>query len=112
MAGQRDLDVVLWGATGWVGRRIAQHLASRYGSGGGLRWALAGRNERKLESVRSALDPGAPDAEIILADSHDAASLNAMVERARVVCSTVGPFAPAQPCLVACGRRCNRDGHC
>jgi short subunit dehydrogenase-like uncharacterized protein len=93
MIDMREFDIVVWGATGWVGQRVAQHLASRYGSAGPVRWAMAGRNEGKLESVRSAFGPPAPDVDILLADSHDRASLRALVERTRVVCSTVGPFA-------------------
>lgn len=93
MVDQREFDIVVWGATGWVGRRVTQHLATRYGSDGPLRWAMAGRNEEKLESVRAALDPPAPEVAILLADSHDRASLTALVKRTRVVCSTVGPFA-------------------
>jgi short subunit dehydrogenase-like uncharacterized protein len=101
MIDQREFDIVIWGATGWVGRRVAQHLASRYGSAGPLRWAMAGRNQAKLEAIRSALDPPAPDVDILLAESHDPASLRALVERTRVVCSTVGPFAKYGSELVA-----------
>lgn len=105
MANQREFDIVVWGATGWVGRRVAQHMASRYGNAGQLRWAVAGRNQDKLHSVRSAFDPPAPDVDILLAESHDRASLRALVQRTRVVCSTVGPFAKYGSELVeACAR--------
>jgi short subunit dehydrogenase-like uncharacterized protein len=105
MKGQSEFDIVVWGATGWVGRRVVQHMASRYGCGGEFRWAMAGRNERKLRGIRSALDPPAEDVPIVIADSHDRASLGAMVDRARVVCSTVGPYAKYGSQLVeACAR--------
>jgi short subunit dehydrogenase-like uncharacterized protein len=88
-----DFDIVLWGSTGATGRRVAHHLASRCASEGDLRWALAGRNQAKIESVRAKLGATAADVPIIIGDSHDAASLDALVARTKVVCSTVGPYA-------------------
>ena len=93
MAGNCEFDIVLWGATGFVGRLAARHLASRYGSGGDLRWAIGGRNQAKLESLRSELGSAATDIPIVIGDSHDLASLEALVARAKMVCSTVGPYA-------------------
>ena len=77
---QRDLDIVLLGATGFTGALTAEYLAEHAPSG--LRWALAGRNRSKLEAVRdklAALDPALADLELIEADSADRASLDAMV---------------------------------
>lgn len=88
-----EFDIVVWGATGSTGRRVAHHLASRTQGRGDLRWALGGRNQAKLESVRSGLGPGAAEVPIVIADSHDVASLEALVGRTRVVCSVVGPYA-------------------
>ena len=102
----RDFDIIIWGATGFLGRRVAHHLASRLGSGSDLRWALGGRNQIKLELVRSELGPEAKDIPIITGDSHDVASLEALVAKTNVVCSTVGPYAKYGSELVnACARR-------
>ena len=88
-----EFDIVIWGASGFVGRRVVHHMAARYGSGGDLRWAIGGRNQAKLESVRSELGSAGTDIPILIGDSHDVASLEALVTRTKVVCSTVGPYA-------------------
>ena len=88
-----EFDIVVWGATGFTGRLAAGKLAARVGSGSKLRWAIGGRNKAKLEAVRAGLGSAAEDVPIIIADSHDAASLEALVARTNVVCSTVGPYA-------------------
>ena len=93
MERDHEFDIVVWGATGSTGRRVAHHLAARTQNGGDLRWALGGRSQAKLESVRSGLGPGAAEIPIVIADSHDIASLEALVARTRVVCSVVGPYA-------------------
>ncbi|AKU94446.1 hypothetical protein AKJ09_01110 [Labilithrix luteola] len=92
---KRDFDVVLFGATGFTGQLVAEYLA-RAPTRSRLRWALAGRNEAKLESVRkrlAALEPALADLPIFLADAMDQASLDALVPRTSVIISTVGPFA-------------------
>ncbi len=93
MQDQRELDVVLMGATGFTGRLVAEHLLHRHGVGGELKWALAGRNLEKLEAIRANLGSAASDLPLIVADSHNSESLDAMAERTRVVCTTVGPYA-------------------
>ena len=97
----RDFDVVVWGATGFTGRLVAEYLLERYGCGGGLRWAMAGRNEEKLKKVRDGLGAEAARIPLIQADSHDPESLLNMVRGTSVVCSTVGPFARHGSELVA-----------
>ena len=92
--GSRRFDVVLWGATGFTGELVAEYLAKTYGGGQKLRWALAGRSKEKLEKVRStlaAIDPTASTLPILLGDSADRASLDAIARDTRVVVSTVGP---------------------
>ena len=64
----RDFDIVLFGATGFTGQLTADYLARH--APAGLRWALAGRNQAKLEAVRDTL--GLPDLELLRADSTDA----------------------------------------
>ncbi len=97
----RDLDLIVWGASGFTGRLVAEYLLDQYGIGGELRWAMAGRNQAKLETVRKGLGKGSGAVPILLADSHDPDSLNALVNQTRVICSTVGPFAKYGSELVA-----------
>ena len=87
----RSYDVILWGATGFTGRLVLEYLLKHYGSTRELRWAIAGRNQAKLQDIRQQLK--APGLQIILADSQDKPSLDAMVCQTRVICSTVGPYA-------------------
>jgi short subunit dehydrogenase-like uncharacterized protein len=92
----RSLDVLVWGATGFTGKLVAEFLLRTYGVDGRLRWALGGRNREKLEKVRAGLeviDPRARNLAIVLGDSADRASLDAMVRGTRVVVTTVGPYA-------------------
>ena len=96
----RDFDIVLWGATGAVGRRAAYHLAGRIGESG-LRWAIGGRNRDKLRAVGAALPPTDPPAAVLVGDSHDPAFMDLLAARSRVIASTVGPFALYGSDLVA-----------
>ncbi|KNX37559.1 saccharopine dehydrogenase family protein [Luteipulveratus halotolerans] len=99
----RDLDVVLYGATGFVGRLTAMHLAKAAPEG--TRIGLAGRTAAKLEKVRSELGPRAADWPLVIADATDEASLKALAERAKVVITTVGPYAAyGLPLVEACAR--------
>ncbi len=85
----RDFDIVIYGATGFTGRLVAEYLAEAYPTG--VRWAMAGRSLSKLQEVRDLI--GAPaDITLVTADADDPASLRAMAERATVVVSTVGPY--------------------
>jgi len=93
MGKSRRLDLVLFGATGFVGRQAVAYLAQHAGD---LRWALAGRSADKLEAVRGSVDAG-----IVVADANDAAALKSLAEQARVVLSTAGPFALYGSKLVA-----------
>jgi short subunit dehydrogenase-like uncharacterized protein len=101
---ERDLDIVLLGATGFTGALTAHYLAEHGPSG--LRWALAGRSRSKLESVRDGLattDAALADLELIEADSGDRASLDALARRTKVVITTVGPYLQlGEPLVAAC----------
>ena len=92
-----DLDVVVFGATGYVGALVAKHLAERAPEG--ARIGLAGRSKEKLEQVRDGLDR---DWSLLVVDAQDPAEL---VDSARVVCTTVGPYARyGKPLVEACAR--------
>src|SRR3979409_2236443 len=84
-------DIVVYGATGFTGQLVAEYLAAHYTGKDDPTWAMAGRSQEKLGSVRDAI--GAPaDTALIVADASDPASLKAMVDQTKSVISTVGPY--------------------
>lgn len=98
-----DLDVVVFGATGFTGRLVAEHLATR--GDDALRWGIAGRDAEKLATVAAALDvpDGTRPVPTIVADASDPAALRRLVTSAAVVVSTVGPYAEhGGPLVAAC----------
>ncbi|MCF1597798.1 saccharopine dehydrogenase family protein [Streptomyces muensis] len=94
----RPYDVVLFGATGFVGILTAEYLAAQAPEG--LRWAIAGRSRQKLERLRDRL-PGGAKVGILEADVSDPASMRRLAENARVVATTVGPYVTYGEDLVA-----------
>jgi short subunit dehydrogenase-like uncharacterized protein len=104
MTTERQYDLALFGATGFTGGLTAEYLA-RSGPKG-LRWAIVGRNRGRLEAVRERLAGiagEAPEPELLIADAADAGSLAAVAEAARVVATTVGPYALyGEPLVAAC----------
>lgn len=91
MTRTRDLDVVVYGATGFVGKLTAEYLARSAPEA--TRIGLAGRSKGKLEKVRAELGPAAAQWPIIVADADDPAALTTLAESAHVVVTTVGPYA-------------------
>ena len=91
MKSNRELDIVVYGATGFTGRLVAEYLNNQYGVNGEVVWAMAGRSLSKLEQVRDEMEIS-NDVPLVVADSSDIDSINAMVERTAVVCTTVGPY--------------------
>lgn len=87
----RDVDLLLFGVTGFVGRLTAAHLLAH--APADLRIGLAGRSPQRVEAVRDELGGRAADCPVIVADSDDIASLEAVADRSRVVVSTVGPYS-------------------
>jgi len=85
----REFDVVVFGATGFTGRLVAEYLQGQYGSD--VSWAMAGRSQDKLEAVRDEMGVS-KDVALIVANSSDEASLEAMAARTKSVCTTVGPY--------------------
>jgi short subunit dehydrogenase-like uncharacterized protein len=90
MSEQQRLDVVLYGATGFVGRLTAEHLAAV--APDGVRIGLAGRSRDKLAALQADLGARAQDWELLVADAGDARSLVAMALTTKVVATTVGPY--------------------
>ncbi|TDT42872.1 short subunit dehydrogenase-like uncharacterized protein [Streptomyces sp. BK208] len=97
-AADRPYDIVLFGATGFVGELTARYLAEHTPKG--LRWAIAGRSEEKLRRLRERL-PGGAEIGVLRADVSDPASLRELAEHARVVATTVGPYVRYGDALVA-----------
>ncbi|NCU12099.1 MAG: saccharopine dehydrogenase [Sphingomonadaceae bacterium] len=97
----RPHDIVVYGATGYTGRLVAEYLAHHY-QGKGPKWAMAGRSADKLAEVRDLI--GAPaDTPLLVANSDDPASMRALAESTRVVVTTVGPYQLyGEPLLKAC----------
>ncbi|MET9378660.1 saccharopine dehydrogenase NADP-binding domain-containing protein [Streptomyces sp. NPDC002992] len=92
-ATERPYDVVLFGATGFVGELTAEYLAEHAPTG--CRWALAGRSRAKLAALRARLAARWPRCEelpLLVADSADADALRELAESTRVVATTVGPY--------------------
>lgn len=96
----REFDVVVYGATGFVGKLTAEYLAA---AAGGARVALAGRSADRLLAVRDSLGEAAQSWPLITADASQPATLNAMAARTRVVITTVGPYLRyGLPLVAAC----------
>lgn len=90
---EESFDIVVFGATSFVGKILCSYMAEQYGLGGSVRWAVAGRSRVKLEALRASLGKAADSLELIVADASDEVALKAMVARAKVIISTVGPYA-------------------
>jgi len=91
MGNTRELGIIVYGATGYTGKLVAEYLNNQYGVGGAVSWAMAGRSEEKLAAVRDELGISS-DIPLIAADASDPDSIRDMVERAQVIITTVGPY--------------------
>jgi short subunit dehydrogenase-like uncharacterized protein len=97
----REFDVVLYGATGFVGKLTAEHLAAHAPDGTSI--ALAGRSAAKLEALRSSLPARAREWPLIVADAGDPAALSSLARRTTAVATTVGPYLSyGTPLVEAC----------
>ncbi|GKY93159.1 hypothetical protein MPSEU_000283900 [Mayamaea pseudoterrestris] len=96
---QRKYDIVLLGATGFVGRLAVRHLAQKYGCDGTkVRWAIAGRSQAKLNKLKEKLAKelgmeGLKQIDCIIVDTSVPTTMPALVEQTRVVATTAGPYA-------------------
>ena len=90
----KEFDIVIHGATGFTGRLVAEYMMARYPNGSnleGIRWAMGGRSAEKLAAVRDEI--GAPkDTPLVVTDTTNAASLQALMACTRLVLTTVGPY--------------------
>ncbi|MBV8034098.1 trans-acting enoyl reductase family protein [Roseateles sp.] len=100
MSFDKEFDLIVFGATGFTGRLVAEYL--HLSGAAGARWAVAGRSLDRLGRVRDELNLP-PSVALLQADAGDAAALNALVGRAKVVLTTVGPYQlHGEPLATAC----------
>ena len=96
-------DLVVFGATSFVGQILTRYLLETYGLGKSVNWAIAGRSETKLNKLKGDLGSQAKELPVILADASDERALQAMCAQTRVIISTVGPYALyGEPLVAAC----------
>ncbi|HRH91713.1 MAG TPA: saccharopine dehydrogenase NADP-binding domain-containing protein [Agitococcus sp.] len=86
-------QLVVYGATSFVGQLLTRYLVQNYGVNQQLKWAIAGRSASKLNELKQNLGSGASQLTTIIADAQDESALKAMCQQTKVVVSTVGPYA-------------------
>ncbi len=90
---EQRVDLIVFGATSFVGQILTRYLLETFGVGDSLNWAIAGRSEGKLQNLKTDLGMAAVDVPMIVADASDEDALKAMCSQTRAVVSTVGPYA-------------------
>ena len=101
----QQYDLIIFGATSFVGELVAEYLLEKYGVGRELKWAAAGRSRNKLRDMRSKLGQAAEKLPLIIADANDTASLANMCAQTKVVVTTVGPYALyGEPLVKICAK--------
>jgi short subunit dehydrogenase-like uncharacterized protein len=90
---KKPYDVIIFGATSFVGQILTRYLLEQFGLDGSLRWAAAGRSRSKLEALRESLGAGAAGLKLLEADADDGPSLARLCTQGRIIVSTVGPYA-------------------
>jgi len=99
----KNFDIILFGATSFVGKIATRYLFSEIGLNSDIKWAIAGRCEKKLNQLKQSLGSDAVDLTVIIADSCNPQSLNRLCQHSRVILSTVGPYALyGEPLIKAC----------
>jgi len=87
----KEYDFVVYGATGFTGKLVVEYLVNKYSNNSQIKWALAGRNLEKLESV--AASKNVPEGTGLLeVDSNNIASIEEMISKTKCVLTTVGPY--------------------
>ena len=98
----KKFDIIIYGATGFTGQLCVKYLSKNAND---INWAIAGRNIDKLNAIRANfLVPNLP---IVVADSNDLDSIDEMTKKAKVICTTVGPYAKLGTSLV---KMCIKNG--
>lgn len=97
----RKFDVIVWGASGFTGRLVAQHFFRKYGATGSMQWAVGGRDPEKLREILHQIGDGATAVPIVVADAQNRESMDHLAAKTRVIASTVGPYAKYGSALIA-----------
>ena len=99
----RQFDIILFGATSFVGAILTKYMLSQQPLDGDVKWAIAGRSQTKLNQLKLSLGEAAEALPVIVADTCNPASINAMCGATRVIVSTVGPYALyGEPVIQSC----------
>ena len=99
----KSFDIILFGATSFVGKIATRYFLNEIGLNNQVKWAIAGRCEKKLQQLKQSLGENAADLHLIVADCADPNSLNHLCRHTRVILSTVGPYALyGEPLIKAC----------
>lgn len=88
----KPFDIVIYGATSFVGKQVIRHFLDHYGVHQGVRWAIAGRNLKALEQVKIDLGPSAQSLPVLIADAFDLTALKTLCEQTKVVLTMAGPY--------------------
>ncbi len=100
---ENPYDLVVFGATSFVGKILSRYLFETCGTGQSVNWAIAGRSRAKLDALKSELGSGADNLPVIVVDAADEQAMQSLCEQTRVVISTVGPYALyGEPLVKAC----------
>ena len=98
-------DIVVFGATSFVGQILTDYLLKTYGTDKELKWAIAGRSQNKLNSLKAELGKAGTKLPVIIADAADESALKDLCDQTRVVISTVGPYALfGEPLVKVCAQ--------
>ena len=103
---EREFDVIVFGASGYTGKLVAEYMGKEYGNDESIRWAIAGRNKDKLSSLKKDLDLD-ERVSIIEVDSTNKDSLDSMTSSAKCILTTVGPYQLYGSSLV---QSCSENG--
>ncbi len=90
MSNTKQLDLIIWGATGFTGQLVGDYINKKY-SKSTLKWGIAGRNEEKVANIARRLNIAKE--RIFIADCNDIESLIKLTSKTKVICTTVGPYA-------------------
>ena len=103
---EREFDVIVFGASGYTGKLVAEYIGKEYGNDESISWAIAGRNKDKLSSVKKDLNLN-ERVSIIEVDSTNKDSLDSMTSSAKCILTTVGPYQLYGSSLV---QSCSENG--
>lgn len=91
MSNLNKYDFVIYGATGFTGKLVVEYAINQYASNNEISWAIAGRNNEKLEHVQEKYNLPSNIGKIVV-DSNDQNSIDEMVSQTKCVLTTVGPY--------------------